>query len=160
VFYSAEDCNLFRDCWDVPGRQSSPYIIHPADPSYNITAHSLFTDWGALADAAGELHAALMAALQEGSVATEQMQGRAGCPGSSSRSRDSAMAAGSSSRRGGSGSNEGGSSGIRMRSIGGSSGAAMSSGGGEGSSSTDAWQQVLTSTTLVAAVMEFNSTVD
>jgi hypothetical protein len=99
VFYSAEDCNLFRQCWEVPGRQCSPYIIHPADPSYNITAHSLFTDWGALADAAGQLHAVLMTARQGGG--TDQ---HSSC-----------------------------------------------------SSTTDAWQQVLRSTTLGAAVREFDS---
>jgi hypothetical protein len=30
VFYPAKGCYLFRDCWDVPGRQCSPYIMHPA----------------------------------------------------------------------------------------------------------------------------------
>jgi hypothetical protein len=102
VFYSPEDCSLFKQCWDVPGRQCSPYIIHPADPSYNITAHSLFTDWGALADAAGQLHAALMAARQGG---------------------------------------------------------VMDQNSSSSSSSTDAWQQVLRSTTLGAAVREFDSNV-
>jgi hypothetical protein len=113
----------------------------------NITAHSLFTDWGALANAAGELRAALTAALQGGRFAAEQTQGRVG-PGSSSSSSsssDRAMAGGSSSRRGSggsdrgsSGSSKGGSSG--RCSGGGSSGVAISNGGCEGSS-LDAWQQ-------------------
>jgi hypothetical protein len=53
--FTFDDLVLFRGCW---GLQScyTPYIIHPADPSYNCTLHTDFEQWEVLADAAGELH--------------------------------------------------------------------------------------------------------
>lgn len=62
--YSQEELELFRDQWGPPGPMCTPYIIHPADPSYNCTAYAAFTSWDAVADAAGELHQKLRQLLQ------------------------------------------------------------------------------------------------
>lgn len=66
-FYSLEECELFRDVWGSPA-EYTPFILHPGDPSYNLTMHSQLTkqQWEALADAAGELHGQLLGFLRGG----------------------------------------------------------------------------------------------
>lgn len=61
--YSAEQCELFRRCWGFGGI-STPYIIHPADPSCNCIQRTGFSQWDLLADAAGQLHQQLEQAEQ------------------------------------------------------------------------------------------------
>jgi hypothetical protein len=63
LYYTAAECELFRGLWDVPECVCTPYIIHPADPSFNCTAHGFFRSWDALADFLGDLHQQLQAAL-------------------------------------------------------------------------------------------------
>lgn len=79
LFYTADECELFRGLWDVPDRQCTPYIIHPADPSFNCTAHCFFKAWDALADFAGNLHQQLQAALcgapEQAREAAEHLEG-------------------------------------------------------------------------------------
>lgn len=62
-FYTAEDCQLFRRTWGPSAPLYTPFIIHPADPRYNCTMHSGFSNWGAVADAAGLLHQQLQQLL-------------------------------------------------------------------------------------------------
>lgn len=62
--YTAEQLEWFRSCWGV-GEISTPYIIHPADPSYNCRDFNSFMHWDALADAAGDLHQQLEQLLQQ-----------------------------------------------------------------------------------------------
>lgn len=75
LYYTKEDCALFRPLWTVDepaGRQCTPIIIHPADPSFNCTAHSVFTKWDELADFTGQLHQQLQAALDGTSEQAEE----------------------------------------------------------------------------------------
>lgn len=62
--YSQEELGLFKDQWGPPGPLCTPYIIHPADPSFNCTRHVSFVRWDAVAEAAGELHQKLQQLLQ------------------------------------------------------------------------------------------------
>lgn len=72
TFYTTEECEHFRRTWGPPGRLNTPYIIHPADPSYNCTANAGFVAWEVIADAAGKLHAQLIADMQAPATAGEQ----------------------------------------------------------------------------------------
>ena len=65
-FYTEQQCEWFRHCWGAGEVQSSctPFIIHPADPSYNCKLTG-FEQWGALADAAGELHQQMQQLMQQ-----------------------------------------------------------------------------------------------
>jgi len=79
-WYTAEECELFRGAWGPPGQLYTPFTIHPADPSYNCTAHSSFKNWSVIADEAGSLHNKLQ-------MLVEQLAVGADGPGDSSVSR-------------------------------------------------------------------------
>jgi hypothetical protein len=76
--YTAEQCEMFRQLWGPVGPLNTPYIISPVDPSYNCTKHYIFKEWGAVADAAGELYQQMQAVLHA------DMAAAAGQPGGSS----------------------------------------------------------------------------
>lgn len=102
--YTREECDLSKELWGPASPLFRPYIISPVDPSYNCTKHSVFKQWEAVADAAGQLY--------------HQMQGVLEGP------------AGMLAERG-------------------------CSSAGEAAVTTDAWQQLLSSSTLGPAVQAF-----
>jgi hypothetical protein len=69
--YSVEEALRFSQSWGSGGVHT-PYIINPVDPTYNCTAMQPFRVWDDVADAAGQLYAAL----------TQAIEGAGGCEGS------------------------------------------------------------------------------
>jgi len=64
VFYTPDECELFRSHWGPPSPLHLPYLVHPADPSFNCRHQGRFKDWEALDD--GRLHGQLQEVLQQG----------------------------------------------------------------------------------------------
>jgi hypothetical protein len=66
--YTVEQAQQFRKAWGS-GRMHTPYIINPVDPTFNCTIMQPFRAWDATAEAAAQLHAQLVEALDNGTSA-------------------------------------------------------------------------------------------
>jgi hypothetical protein len=61
--FTVEQALQFRKAWGS-GRMHTPYIINPVDPTFNCTIMQPFRAWDATAEAAAQLHAQLVEALE------------------------------------------------------------------------------------------------
>lgn len=60
-YYSEEQAMRFKDKWRLHLRNCRPVLAHPVAPSYNVRRSLDFSQWAAVAAAAAQLHAQLVA---------------------------------------------------------------------------------------------------